>query len=253
MAQRSTPAAGKAPNVAIVGGGLVGVMLGVSLAHRGIPFTLYERASGFHEIGAGIALLTVARDTMKRLNPATYEALSRVATKNYWKYWDGCSPRTKEAAHGPEAFQFLLDGEGNEYWCCLRSVLLRELVAMLPEGSTVFNKELDSYVDDPKSPKVVLRFKDGTSVETDACKFSAYARDQVLTVQQCSAVMAFIRGPVNSFWERTTRRRSPTSPTRSDTAPCSLWMMQLKPWARRRGVRISASTLGLAATSLPIL
>ncbi|RHZ46590.1 FAD-dependent oxidoreductase [Aspergillus thermomutatus] len=169
----SIPTALKAPNVAIVGGGLIGVMLGLGLSHRGIPFTIYERASDWHEIGAGVALTSVAQSSMQRLHPEVLAALHRVARANHFSFWDGFHPATHEAAQdASEALHFLLDAPGTDYWCCMRSQFLRELVALLPAGSTCFNKELESYVDDPSRQQVLLRFTDGTTAEADACEFS---------------------------------------------------------------------------------
>ncbi|GHA26370.1 FAD-dependent oxidoreductase [Oceanisphaera arctica] len=44
------------PNVAIIGGGIGGVALAVACLHRGIPFTLYERDSGFNTRSQGYGL-----------------------------------------------------------------------------------------------------------------------------------------------------------------------------------------------------
>ncbi|WP_191601153.1 FAD-dependent oxidoreductase [Marinomonas algicola] len=44
------------PHVAIVGGGIGGVALAVACRHRGIPFTLYERDSGFDARSQGYGL-----------------------------------------------------------------------------------------------------------------------------------------------------------------------------------------------------
>ena len=44
------------PHVAIVGGGIGGVALAVACLHRGIPFTLYERDSGFDVRSQGYGL-----------------------------------------------------------------------------------------------------------------------------------------------------------------------------------------------------
>ena len=44
------------PNVAIIGGGIGGVALAVACLHRGIPFTLYERDSGFDVRSQGYGL-----------------------------------------------------------------------------------------------------------------------------------------------------------------------------------------------------
>ncbi|WP_044402949.1 NAD(P)/FAD-dependent oxidoreductase [Lacinutrix sp. Hel_I_90] len=54
----SHPIADKAnyPHVAIIGGGIGGVALAVGCLHRGIPFTLYERDSGFDERSQGYGL-----------------------------------------------------------------------------------------------------------------------------------------------------------------------------------------------------
>src|SRR5690606_7143394 len=44
------------PNVAIIGGGIGGVALAVACLHRGIPFTVYERDSGFDVRSQGYGL-----------------------------------------------------------------------------------------------------------------------------------------------------------------------------------------------------
>lgn len=44
------------PHVAIIGGGIGGVALAVACMHRGIPFTLYERDSGFSARSQGYGL-----------------------------------------------------------------------------------------------------------------------------------------------------------------------------------------------------
>ena len=44
------------PNIAIIGGGIGGVALAVACLHRGIPFTLYERDSGFDVRSQGYGL-----------------------------------------------------------------------------------------------------------------------------------------------------------------------------------------------------
>ena len=44
------------PHIAIIGGGIGGVALAVACLHRGIPFTLYERDSGFNTRSQGYGL-----------------------------------------------------------------------------------------------------------------------------------------------------------------------------------------------------
>ena len=56
------------PHVAIVGGGIGGVALAVACLHRGIPFTLYERDSGFNTRSQGYGLtLQQASNAIKGL------------------------------------------------------------------------------------------------------------------------------------------------------------------------------------------
>jgi salicylate hydroxylase len=49
------------PRIAIVGGGVVSMILTFGLIQRKIPVRVYEQASGFREIGAGFAFSACAR------------------------------------------------------------------------------------------------------------------------------------------------------------------------------------------------
>lgn len=55
-AEYATPDPENLPHVAIIGGGIGGVALAVACLHRGIPFTLYERDSGFDTRSQGYGL-----------------------------------------------------------------------------------------------------------------------------------------------------------------------------------------------------
>lgn len=220
--------AGNPPHVAIVGGGLVGVLLGLGLSHRHIPFTIYERASGWHEIGAGIALSNVARSSMQSLHPGILDALRRVAKANYFSFWDGFRPATHESAQTSDYLYFVLDTPGTDYWCCMRSQFLNELVALLPEGSTRFNKELDNYVDDPTRPKVLLQFKDGTTAEGDVCELSFFLSQRknsdLAKVLGCDGIHSQTR---QLLLGQIVRRHMQDSPISWATVPCS---PSVKPW-----------------------
>jgi hypothetical protein len=79
-------------SVAIIGGGIVGVILAHGLLHRGVQVAIYEWAPNFYEIGAGFAFTCVARECMTRLSPAVIEAMKRVGVPNkraFDNYWDG--------------------------------------------------------------------------------------------------------------------------------------------------------------------
>jgi len=158
-------------DIAIVGGGIIGVMMALGLLHRGIRVTVYERANDFHEIGAGFAFTGVARNCMQRLNPGVLEALRRVGEENrhpYNRYWDGFNPSSKEAAQSEDALLFQMSARELAYWGCLRSLFLKEMAAELPDGVVKFGKQVESYFDDESNEKIVLRFADGSVVEADA-------------------------------------------------------------------------------------
>ncbi|EAQ86391.1 hypothetical protein CHGG_07644 [Chaetomium globosum CBS 148.51] len=158
-------------DVAIVGGGLVGVIAALGLVHRGIRVTVYERGAKFQELGAGIGFPRVARECMQRMDPRVLDALARVTQQNPHdtvRYWDGFNPRTKESSELKEgALLFDVPERDLAFWSCLRSHFLLEMVALLPEGVTQFGKRLVEYIDEEKSDKVVLRFADGSRAEAD--------------------------------------------------------------------------------------
>lgn len=158
-------------DVAIVGGGIIGVVVALGFLHRGMRVTVYERASTFHEIGAAIAFTGVARECMQRLNPDMHEVLRQVGRKSPHekvRYWDGFNPRTKEAAEMEETSLLFDVPEGDlAFWACLRSHFLLGMAAQLPKGTMQFGKQLVEYVDAEGSDKVVLRFEDGTTAESD--------------------------------------------------------------------------------------
>ncbi len=84
--------------IAIIGGGIIGVMTALGLLRRGMRVAVYERASGWHETGVGFAFTGIARECMERLDPRVLAALRSVGEENrheYNRYWDGFHPRTK--------------------------------------------------------------------------------------------------------------------------------------------------------------
>lgn len=158
-------------DVAIVGGGIIGVMTALGLFHRGMRVKIYERAPSWHEIGAGFGFTGVARECMHRLNPALLETLSRISQKTssnaHTRYWDAFHPRTKhEAEDEAKSLLFQMPESNLAFWGALRSHLLLAMTAQLPEGAVVFEKRLVSYRDEAESEQVVLNFADGSVANT---------------------------------------------------------------------------------------
>jgi salicylate hydroxylase len=162
-------------DVAIVGGGIIGVITALGFLHRGMHVVIYERAAKFQEIGAAIAFTGVARECMQRLNPRVLEVLGQVGQKSPHekvRYWDGFHPRTKQSAEQEES-SLLFDVPERDlaFWACLRSHFLGGMADQLPEGTVQFGKQLVSYTDGDGSDKVVLRFADGRTAEADVGSF----------------------------------------------------------------------------------
>jgi salicylate hydroxylase len=160
--------------VAIVGGGIIGVMTALGLMHRGIKVTIYERASSWHEIGAGFAFTGVARECMRRLEPGILDVLSRISQKTdpndaSTSYWNAYHPQTKQEAED-ESTSLLFQMPGNKlaFWGCVRSHFLLGMVALLPDGVVKFGKQLVSYDENDANDKVVLHFADGSTAEAHA-------------------------------------------------------------------------------------
>ncbi|KAI0377219.1 putative salicylate hydroxylase [Hypomontagnella monticulosa] len=161
------------PDVAIIGGGVIGVMTALGLLHRSIKVVIYERASSWHEIGAGFAFTGVARECMQQLDPAILEVLNRISEKTASKastsYWDAYHPRTRQDAEDEsKSLLFQMPGNKLAFWGCVRSQFLLGMASLLPDGVVKFGKQLVSYDDDNKEEKVRLHFDDGTTAEAHA-------------------------------------------------------------------------------------
>ncbi|KAI0973118.1 putative salicylate hydroxylase [Xylaria arbuscula] len=159
--------------VAIVGGGIIGVMTAIGLLYRGINVTIYERAATWHEIGAGFGFTGIARECMMRLDPALLDTLSRISQKTSssenTRYWDAFHPQTKQdAEQESSALLFQMPEKNLAFWGVVRSHLLQDMAAQLPEGVICFEKRLVGYHDALGSEKVVLHFSDGTTSNAHA-------------------------------------------------------------------------------------
>lgn len=69
-------------HIAIIGGGLCGISLGIALKTRSIPFTLYESRNSFTEIGAGINFGPSALRSLHLINPSLGAKVYGLATRN---------------------------------------------------------------------------------------------------------------------------------------------------------------------------
>ncbi|KAH7378750.1 mannitol 1-phosphate dehydrogenase [Pyrenochaeta sp. MPI-SDFR-AT-0127] len=179
----STASSSKPFNLAIVGGGISGLTLAITLLRYDVPITVYEAAASFSEIGAGVAFGPNAGRAMELMSPKIYNAFLKCKTGNIWEAqqnsWfsirvgdarkadkDGYVREGKKV--GDKLFDIPLPstgGRGGVY----RAHFLDELVKEIPEGVAKFDKRLVDLKDaEDGSGDMVLHFADGTTAQHSA-------------------------------------------------------------------------------------
>jgi len=161
--------------VAIVGGGLGGILLAIGLATHKVPFHLYEASSDFGEIGAGVAFGPNSVRALRLISPAVFEAFSRHASTNesperartFASFrWGKVEDGLEGVNPGDLIFHLDHDGsDGHTRHCVHRAEFLHEVASLLPPGSTSFGKSLTTIED--HSGQKLLRFADGSSATAD--------------------------------------------------------------------------------------
>ncbi|KAL9084200.1 MAG: hypothetical protein Q9165_008186 [Trypethelium subeluteriae] len=180
------------PAIAIIGAGLGGVTLAIGLLNQSsIPpsaIHLYESASQFSEIGAGVASGPNAVRALRLISPKIAEAYATCVTSNAdqdlsstWLgfRWgmpskDGCR-RTEDLIlnleYKPTAGEDdeeLIPGKPNPARSCVhRAAFLDELVKLIPDGMCSFQKTLEDITEQSSSDPVTLHFSDGTTARAD--------------------------------------------------------------------------------------
>lgn len=163
----STPPS-KPFELAIIGGGITGVTLAIALCKRNISCTIYEQASAFGEIGAGVGLHRNAVRAMGICDEAMVEAFNKVKTRNKWAskhevWFDFLDGTATEPAEGLMPLFTVHGGHA----ACHRARFLEELERLLPQDIARFNKHLEDVLEDA-SGKLVMKFADGSVAEADA-------------------------------------------------------------------------------------
>ncbi|KAI2468654.1 mannitol 1-phosphate dehydrogenase [Annulohypoxylon bovei var. microspora] len=173
-------------NIAIVGGGISGVSLAIALYKRNVPFTVYESASKFGEIGAGLAFGPNAVKAMELISPDIVEGYQRCVTHGWEsKSRDWFTVRVgDERKAGPEGVLKQKEKEGlkvgdpifeirytNDYPAggVHRAHFLDEMLKLLPDSVSKFGKRLANITSATDgSQDVVLHFADGTTAQHSA-------------------------------------------------------------------------------------
>jgi 2-polyprenyl-6-methoxyphenol hydroxylase-like FAD-dependent oxidoreductase len=71
--------------IAIVGGGIGGLVAALSLLkHGNLDVQIYEAATAFSEIGAGLNIGPNAQRALRKIGPEVFDAFARIATGPTW-------------------------------------------------------------------------------------------------------------------------------------------------------------------------
>ncbi|KAK0730882.1 hypothetical protein B0H67DRAFT_478592 [Lasiosphaeris hirsuta] len=175
--------------VAIVGGGLGGVILAIGLLRRHVPVHIYEAASGFGEIGAGVTMGPNAVTALGLISPDLLEALKAHMTSDSTGGHTFLTFRRGENSNqghlggeaGPadpedDILFSLPSAEAAPGWtqtparmAVHRAHFLDEIIKHVPADSVSFHKTLTNIRDKGHDGGAVeLLFADGTSASYQA-------------------------------------------------------------------------------------
>ena len=179
-----TPHQPKPYTIAIVGGGISGLVLAIALVKQNIPITIYESAAQFGEIGAGIGFQPNFVRIMELICPDIKQGFMRInqnlemGTRDFFniRISDRRKADEKGTVYVKDGKQIKLDeiaftipareGEGG---AVPRSHFLDELVKLLPSNITKFRKRLVDVTEaTDESGDAVLHFADDTTAQHSA-------------------------------------------------------------------------------------
>ena len=147
-------------DVAIAGGGIGGLTAALALRARGLNVTVFEQATAFREIGAGIALGPNATILLKRIG--LDHALEKIRAANTGlTLFDRCGTVIAES---PRASRRSLSGDA-EGCCVHRAEFVRLLADAQPRGTLHFGHRCIGA--EEIGDQVRLTFANGASSEAD--------------------------------------------------------------------------------------
>ncbi|KAI1644292.1 FAD/NAD(P)-binding domain-containing protein [Daldinia loculata] len=163
--------------VAIIGGGIIGLSLAAGLIKHNVKVKVYEQAKGFREIGAGMAFTANAIQCMSLMNPDIVSALrsgGSVPTSSdkndpndYLRWIDGYNKRRKDDP-SYEKMLYKLNAGYRGFEGTRRDQFLEALVKVIPQEIVELKKRLNNIEEKGPNGRLQLNFADGTSAEADA-------------------------------------------------------------------------------------
>ncbi|KAJ4387911.1 hypothetical protein N0V93_008514 [Gnomoniopsis smithogilvyi] len=163
-----------APEVAIIGAGLIGLATSVALNRQNpaIKITVYEQKASISELGVGIGVGANAVKAMGLIAPEFREAYDHIVTLNAKDKIN--TDFDIYCGDGEERGQFIgekLAREGIPHGGATRTSLIDTLASLMPESiEIVFNKEVKDVEQAPEGGdgRVKVSFTDDTQIVADA-------------------------------------------------------------------------------------
>ncbi|KAL7952657.1 hypothetical protein V8C34DRAFT_298860 [Trichoderma compactum] len=161
-------------DIAIVGGGIGGLSLAIGLQQHGhIRIKIYEAASKFSEIGAGVFFGANSIRAMSLIHPTVGEAYARISTSVGWEskkdtYFDFI---LAHELHGLPTGSHIISPKlsaTERHSTAHRAHFVDELIKLVPGSMAEFGKRLTDLSRDENRGKTILKFADGTTAAADA-------------------------------------------------------------------------------------
>jgi salicylate hydroxylase/6-hydroxynicotinate 3-monooxygenase len=150
------------PSIAVLGAGMGGLALAATLVRRGFPVRVYEQASQFARVGAGIQMSPNAMRVLRGLGlEGRIRSTAFQPGYSTNREWD-TGATTFELPLGAAAEQKY----GAPYFLMHRGDLHAALASAVPGDLISLDKKLVDV--DQSGSGVMLRFADGTTAQTDA-------------------------------------------------------------------------------------
>ncbi|KAB5511708.1 hypothetical protein GE09DRAFT_1014585, partial [Coniochaeta sp. 2T2.1] len=155
-------------DIAVIGGGIIGLVVTLGLVKRGISVKIYEQSSTFRETGAGLGFLPKDFECMARINPDIVKALEAVTppatdAEDDWLYVADGYHQGKDDGKKENLLGRMHSGLRG----CRRVQFLTELGKYIPDGTIEFRKRLERVVE-REGEKLELGFTDGNVALADA-------------------------------------------------------------------------------------
>ncbi|NJC28487.1 FAD-dependent monooxygenase [Neolewinella antarctica] len=148
--------------IAIIGGGIGGLVTALCFEKLGIPFKVYERAVALKHVGAGIWLSPNALQVIEWIDPKLLKEIEGAGN-----YFDRIMVANHQLIPLSDSDQaFVKHKFGYTTIAIHRGVLQRIIYSYLPKEKIILGKEFKKY-EKTSDTSYRIEFEDGTSVETN--------------------------------------------------------------------------------------